>query len=77
MATANSKYKDRLFHFLFGREEHKEWTLSLYNAIRGSRHTNKDDIQINTIEEILYLGMHNDISLLISGELHLIEQQST
>ncbi len=26
----NTEYKSRLFSFLFGREENKEWTLSLY-----------------------------------------------
>ena len=77
MGNANKEYKDRLFHFLFGREEHKEWTLSLYNAVRGSDYTNKDDIRINTIDEVLYLGMHNDISFLIVGELNLFEQQSS
>ncbi len=77
MKHANKKYKDRLFHFLFGREEHKEWTLSLYNAVRGSGYTNINDIQFNTIENVLYLGMHNDISFLIMGELNLYEQQSS
>ena len=77
MANANNKYSDRLFHFLFGHEERKDWTLSLYNAVRGSNYTNKDDIQINTIEDVLYLGMHNDISFLITDELNLFEQQAT
>ncbi len=77
MGNANKEYKDRLFHFLFGREERKEWTLSLYNAVRGSDYTDKESIQINTIDDVLYLGMHNDISFLIVGELNLFEQQSS
>ena len=77
MAVGNKEYKDRLFNFMFGREENKEWTLSLYNAVNGSSYTNPDDIQINTIREILYLGMRNDVSFLISGDLNLYEQQST
>ena len=44
MSNANKEYSDRLFHFLFGREERKGWTLSLYNAVRGSAYTDKDDI---------------------------------
>lgn len=32
------EYKSRLFSFLFGREENKQWTLSLYNAIHGTSH---------------------------------------
>ena len=34
---ANREYKDRLFKFIFGNPEKKEWTLSLYNAISGQR----------------------------------------
>ena len=37
MATMNRQYKDRLFTFLFGNEAHKDWTLSLYNAVNGSQ----------------------------------------
>ena len=44
----NREYKSRLFSFIFGSEEHKEWTLSLYNAINGSAHTDPDDITINS-----------------------------
>ena len=36
--TVNGKYKDRLFNYIFGREENREWTLSLYNAINGSHY---------------------------------------
>ncbi len=28
----NKEHKDRLFSFLFGQEENKSWTLSLYNG---------------------------------------------
>ena len=37
MAVDNTQYKDRLFNFLFGSEENKAWTLSLYNAVNQSR----------------------------------------
>lgn len=77
MAGANQKYKDRLFHFVFGNKDHKEWTLSLYNAVNNSYYTDPDEIQITTIEEILYLGMRNDVSFLIANEMNLYEQQST
>lgn len=33
MTQVNPEYKDRLFAFIFGREENKAWTLSLYNAV--------------------------------------------
>lgn len=35
-SNVNKEYKDRLFRFLFGREENKEYTLSLYNALNGT-----------------------------------------
>ena len=77
MPAANKEYKDRLFSFIFGQEEHKDWTLSLYNAINDTSYTDPDAITINTIRQILYLGMHNDISFLIGGDINLYEQQST
>lgn len=79
----NREYKSRLFGFIFGREEHKAWTLELYNAINGTNHTNPDDITINTIEDAIYLGMKNDLSLLVSDSVKLYrtmeiyEQQSS
>lgn len=42
----NTKHKDRLFCFIFGREENKKWTLSLYNAVNGSSHTEPDSIKL-------------------------------
>ena len=77
MATDNVQYKDRLFNFLFGSEENKEWTLSFYNAVNGSHYTDPSMIKITTIREVMYLGMHNDVSFLISNEMNLYEQQST
>ena len=84
MAVENPQYKDRLFNFIFGAEENKAWALSLYNAINGTNYSDPDGIEITTIKEVMYLGMHNDVSLLISEkllqtymEMDLFEQQST
>ena len=77
MPVGNKEYKDRLFHFLFGSEEKKDWTLTLYNAINDTHLTDKDAIKITTIQEVLYLGMHNDVSFLISDVMNLYEQQSS
>ena len=79
----NREYKSRLFGFIFGGEENKEWTLALYNAINGTGYTDPADITINTIEDVVYLGMKNDLSLLVSETvslyrtMQLYEQQST
>ena len=75
--TTNREYKDRLFKKIFGTEENKENILSLYNALNSSNYTNPDDIEINTIEDYLYLGMKNDVSFLIYDHMTLWEQQST
>ena len=75
--TANNEYKDRLFNFIFGSPENRKWTLSLYNAVNGSAYTDEKEIEINTIKEVLYLGMHNDTSFLISGMMNVYEHQSS
>ncbi len=75
--TLQKEYKDRLFTFIFGSSENKVWTLSLYNAVNGSHYSNPDDIEITTIKEVLYLGMHNDVSFVIDNQLSLYEQQSS
>ena len=73
----NSKYKDRLFAFIFGREENKAWTLSLYNAMNGTNYTNVNDIEITTMSDTVYMGMKNDVSFIVSDTISLYEQQST
>lgn len=74
-------HKSRLFVYLFGREEHKHWTLSVYNAIRGTRYTDPDMLQIVTIGDTIYMSMKNDVSFLVSETTRLIlelwEHQST
>ena len=75
--AVNDEHKDRVFKFLFGNPENKEWTLELYNAINGSNYKNPQDIQFNTIEDAVYLGMKNDVSFIILNELNLWEHQST
>ena len=74
---ANREYKDRLFNALFGREEHKNWTLDLYNAVSGKNYKDKNLIELNTIEGVVYMGMHNDVSFIIDCTVNIYEQQST
>ena len=75
--AVNEEHKDRVFKFLFGNPDNRAWTLALYNAINGSNYNNPDDIQYNTIDDAVYLGMKNDVSFIIVNELHLWEHQST
>ena len=51
--------------------------MELYNAVSHSQITDIDQLHFNTIKEVLYLGMHNDISFLIMNEVNLYEQQSS
>ena len=51
--------------------------LQLYNAINDTEYDNPDDIEVNTIEDVVYMGMKNDISFLIKDILNLYEHQST
>ena len=73
----NREYKDRLFKFIFGNPENKEWTLSLYNAINGTAYETADDIQLTTIQDAVYMKMKNDVSFLINNIMNFYEQQST
>ncbi len=77
LKEANREYKDKLFKFIFGNPENKQWTLSLYNAINGTNYTNPDDITFNTMEDVVYLRMKNDISFIISFVMNLWEHQSS
>ena len=73
----NTKYKDRLFNFIFGSEENREWTLSLYNAVNGSDYTDASQIEFNTLSDVLFLRMRNDTSFIISDIMSVYEHQST
>ncbi len=70
----NMHHKDRLFKKIF---ESKADLLDLYNAINGTDHKNPEDIEVNTIENFIFMTMKNDISFLIANVMNLYEQQST
>ena len=78
-ATPQREYKDRLFKAIFGRdtEESKRWRLELYNALNGTDFTDPDELQVNTIENVIYITMRTDNSFLIDDQRCLYEQQST
>lgn len=77
MITINREHKDRLFKKLFGDEDNKENLLSLYNALNDTTYTNTDDLNINTIDDVIYMSMRNDVSCIIDNYLSLYEHQST
>ncbi len=73
----NREYKDRLFRMIFGAEENKHYLLSLYNAINHTSYTKKEDIEITTLEDVIYVKMKNDVSFLLDSQLSLYEHQSS
>ena len=72
-------YRDSLFRTIFGGkdERSKRWLLSLYNALTDKNHTNIEDLEITTIEDVIYVSMKNDLSFLLNSQMCLYEHQST
>ncbi len=77
--TINRNYKDSLFRFIFkgDNEKSRRWLLSLYNALRGSNYEDTSQLEITTLEDVIYISIKNDISFLINDEMYLFEHQST
>lgn len=74
MSEVKRNYKDTVFCMLF--REKKE-LLSLYNAVNGTHYTNVEDLEINTLENAVYMNMKNDVSFVFDFSLNLYEHQST
>ena len=72
--TVNRTFKSTVFIMLF---EDKNNLLELYNAMTGKHYTDPDLLEINTLENAIYMTMKNDISFLVDGRLSLYEHQST
>ena len=64
-------YRDTLFRTIFGGkdERSKRWLLSLYNALTGKNHTNIEDLEITTLEDVIYVSMKNDLTFLIHSQM--------
>ena len=73
-SRVNRVYKSRIFAMIF---QDKEKLLELYNAISGKNYTDPELLEINTMENAIYMNMQNDLSFLIDARLSLYEHQST
>lgn len=73
-ATLNKPYKDKLFRIVF--KEKKE-LLELYNALAGTYYQNPDELEVNTLEDVIYIHLKNDISFILDDCMNLYEHQST
>ena len=67
-------YKFRIFAMLFSDRNE---LLKLYNAINGTSYDDPDLLQVNTLENAVYMSMQNDVSFIIDMRLNLYEHQST
>ncbi len=71
----NKKYKNSVFTTLFNDAS---ILLELYCALGGVTLPPDTPIEINTLENVLYMDFNNDISFEVGGKLViLIEHQST
>jgi len=77
VTQVNRKYKDRLFRLIFGDEKNKANTLALYNALNNSSYSNEEDLEITTLEDVIYIHMKNDLSFVIADSMNLYEQQAS
>ena len=72
--SVNNTYKASMFEMIFSD---KKELLSLYNAVNGTSYADPGLLTINTLENAIYMSMHNDISFVIDSRLSLFEHQST
>ncbi len=67
-------YKDSIFRMLYLDEKE---LLNLYNAVNGTNYTDAENLEINTLQNAIYMNMKNDVSFLFDFQVNLYEQQST
>ena len=72
--TVNRTFKSTVFIMVF---EDKRNLLELYNAMTGKHYTDPEQLEINTLENAVYMSMKNDLSFLVDGRLSPYEHQST
>ena len=72
--TPNRTYKSTIFIMIF---EDRKNLLELYNAISGKHYEDPELLQINTLENAIFMTMKNDVSFVIDARLSLYGHQST
>ena len=72
---ANREYKDTVFSKLFSEPSRLR---ELYNALAGTDYGEDTPVEINTLEDVFFNDMRNDVSFTIGGKfVVLVEHQST
>lgn len=72
--SAKRTFKSTMFETLFSS---KKELLELYNAMNHTNYTDPELLEINTLENAIYMSMRNDVSFIIDSRLSLYEHQST
>lgn len=70
----NRTHKADVFAMAF---KNKKDLLDLYNAVNGTDYDNIDDLEVNTLDNVLYMSMKNDVSFMIGCTMNLYEHQSS
>lgn len=70
----NRRHKDELFRCLF---KDKKDLLDLYNALHDSDYTDPEELEVVTMEDVIFMKMKNDLSFIVDSHLSLYEHQST
>lgn len=70
----NRNYKSSIFTMLFSD---KRELLGLYNAVSGKDYKDPGLLEVNTLENAIYMAIKNDLSFVIDSQLSLYEHQST
>ena len=60
-----------------GQKSKKKKLLRLYNALNNSDYEDENLLEITTIENVIYLGVKNDLSFLVDMSLYLMEYQGS
>ena len=55
----------------------KKELLALYNAVNKTHYDDPELLEINTLQNAIYMSMRNDVSFIIDSRLSLYEHQST
>lgn len=72
--TGNREYKSGMFTMLL---KEKANALDVFNALNGTDYKSEKDLEVQMLENAIYLSFRNDASFIIAGTLNLYEHQST
>lgn len=74
LTAVKRTFKASIFEMLFSERER---LLELYNAVNGTDYQDPNLLEVNTLENAIYMAIRNDVSFVIDGRLSLYKHQST